>query len=174
GTRGAVALPRRSPSVRIGERDAAAGMACARRLRAPCPDARKKPSTTHDHPRPGGPARKRERAEPITGDASTNREAIFDAAPDVATHSDASSGPDRPDPHARQPHRDSRRFPGTHDLGASAEGVRALHPGMTERLRPASAPMAFLSDVHGNLRALDAVLSELARAAITDIYVAGD
>jgi len=34
--------------------------------------------------------------------------------------------------------------------------------------------MAFLSDVHGNLRALDAVLSELARAAITDIYVAGD
>lgn len=44
----------------------------------------------------------------------------------------------------------------------------------TERLRPASAPMAFLSDVHGNLRALDAVLAELARSAVTDIYVAGD
>lgn len=34
--------------------------------------------------------------------------------------------------------------------------------------------MAFLSDVHGNLRALEAVLAELAGAAITDIYVAGD
>jgi predicted phosphodiesterase len=34
--------------------------------------------------------------------------------------------------------------------------------------------MAFLSDVHGNLIALDAVLDELRRSAITDIYVAGD
>jgi predicted phosphodiesterase len=34
--------------------------------------------------------------------------------------------------------------------------------------------MAFLSDVHGNVVALDAVLDELRRSAITDIYVAGD
>lgn len=47
-------------------------------------------------------------------------------------------------------------------------------PPMPERLRPASAPMAFLSDVHGNLRALDAVLAELSRAGVNDIYVAGD
>jgi predicted phosphodiesterase len=40
--------------------------------------------------------------------------------------------------------------------------------------RPASQAMAFLSDVHGNLRALDAVLSELERSGIADIFVAGD
>jgi predicted phosphodiesterase len=40
--------------------------------------------------------------------------------------------------------------------------------------KPASEPMAFLADVHGNLPALEAVLSELQRAAITDIFVAGD
>jgi predicted phosphodiesterase len=34
--------------------------------------------------------------------------------------------------------------------------------------------MAFLSDVHGNLGALEAVLAELRQRAITDIYVAGD
>lgn len=34
--------------------------------------------------------------------------------------------------------------------------------------------MAFFSDIHGNLRALDAVLDELSRRAIKDIYVAGD
>lgn len=34
--------------------------------------------------------------------------------------------------------------------------------------------MAFLSDVHGNLRALDAVLDELSRQGVKDIYVAGD
>lgn len=34
--------------------------------------------------------------------------------------------------------------------------------------------MAFFSDVHGNLRALDAVLDELARRGIKEIYVAGD
>lgn len=39
---------------------------------------------------------------------------------------------------------------------------------------PASSPLAFLSDIHGNLRALDAVLAELARQAVTDIFVAGD
>jgi predicted phosphodiesterase len=34
--------------------------------------------------------------------------------------------------------------------------------------------MAFISDLHGNLPALNAVLSELHRRAITDIFVAGD
>jgi predicted phosphodiesterase len=41
-------------------------------------------------------------------------------------------------------------------------------------LKPASRSLAFLSDVHGNLPALDAVLSELGRRAITDIFIAGD
>lgn len=39
---------------------------------------------------------------------------------------------------------------------------------------PASAPIAFLSDIHGNLVALDAVLAELARLGVKDVYVAGD
>jgi predicted phosphodiesterase len=39
---------------------------------------------------------------------------------------------------------------------------------------PAAAPMAFLSDLHGNLRALQAVLAELDRRAITDVLIAGD
>lgn len=34
--------------------------------------------------------------------------------------------------------------------------------------------MAFLSDVHGNLPALEAVLADVARRAIVDIFVAGD
>jgi predicted phosphodiesterase len=34
--------------------------------------------------------------------------------------------------------------------------------------------MAFLSDVHGNLTALDAVLSELERRGIKDVYALGD
>jgi predicted phosphodiesterase len=34
--------------------------------------------------------------------------------------------------------------------------------------------MAFLSDIHGNLEALDAVLGELARYDVGQIYVAGD
>lgn len=34
--------------------------------------------------------------------------------------------------------------------------------------------MAFLSDVHGNLPALDAVLEELSRRMIQDVFVAGD
>ncbi|MCA9580975.1 MAG: metallophosphoesterase family protein [Myxococcales bacterium] len=37
-----------------------------------------------------------------------------------------------------------------------------------------SAPLAFLSDVHGNLPALEAVLAELARLEVQEIYVAGD
>src|SRR6478672_6527998 len=40
--------------------------------------------------------------------------------------------------------------------------------------KPASSPMAFLSDVHGNLPALEAVLADLKRLTITDIFVAGD
>ena len=45
---------------------------------------------------------------------------------------------------------------------------------MTTQIGPASAPMAFLSDIHGNLEALEAVLTELAQRAVVDIYVAGD
>ena len=37
-----------------------------------------------------------------------------------------------------------------------------------------SQQMAFLSDIRGNLPALEAVLAEVARRAITEIYVAGD
>jgi predicted phosphodiesterase len=37
-----------------------------------------------------------------------------------------------------------------------------------------SAPVALLSDVHGNLRALDAVLDELSRREIERVIVAGD
>jgi putative phosphoesterase len=39
---------------------------------------------------------------------------------------------------------------------------------------PASVAMGFLSDVHGNLRALDAVLEELDRRDVREVYVAGD
>jgi predicted phosphodiesterase len=39
---------------------------------------------------------------------------------------------------------------------------------------PASAPLAFLSDIHGNLEALEAVLAELRRRVIDRVYVAGD
>lgn len=39
---------------------------------------------------------------------------------------------------------------------------------------PESGPIAFLSDVHGNLNALEAVLSELSRQDVKRIYVAGD
>jgi len=39
---------------------------------------------------------------------------------------------------------------------------------------PAAHPMAFLSDVHGNLAALEAVLEELDRRGVTRIFVAGD
>ncbi|MEQ8454281.1 MAG: metallophosphoesterase family protein [Sandaracinaceae bacterium] len=42
------------------------------------------------------------------------------------------------------------------------------------KLIPANAPMAFLSDVHGNLPALEAVLAELERRMISSIFVAGD
>lgn len=38
----------------------------------------------------------------------------------------------------------------------------------------ATGSIAVLADVHGNLRALDAVLAELARREIKEIYVAGD
>ncbi len=39
---------------------------------------------------------------------------------------------------------------------------------------PESSPIAFLSDVHGNLTALEAVLAELDRLGVKRIYVAGD
>ncbi|HEX7481421.1 MAG TPA: metallophosphoesterase family protein [Polyangiales bacterium] len=43
-----------------------------------------------------------------------------------------------------------------------------------QRMAPVSQPLAFLSDVHGNLPALEAVLSDLARRAVVDVFVAGD
>ena len=42
------------------------------------------------------------------------------------------------------------------------------------RAKPASEPMGFISDVHGNLEALDAVLAELKRHLVRDLFVAGD
>jgi len=39
---------------------------------------------------------------------------------------------------------------------------------------PASGPIAFLSDLHGNLGALESVLGELDRLGVKRIYVAGD
>lgn len=42
------------------------------------------------------------------------------------------------------------------------------------RIGPASLPMAVLSDIHGNLDALEAVLAELARRAVVDIFALGD
>lgn len=43
-----------------------------------------------------------------------------------------------------------------------------------KKLQPASRPIAFLSDIEGNLRALDAVLKEIASYDVEQIYVAGD
>ena len=39
---------------------------------------------------------------------------------------------------------------------------------------PAAGPIAFLSDVHGNLTALEVVLAELERIDVKRVYVAGD
>jgi predicted phosphodiesterase len=39
---------------------------------------------------------------------------------------------------------------------------------------PAAGPIAFLSDVHGNLTALEVVLAELERLDVKRVYVAGD
>ena len=39
---------------------------------------------------------------------------------------------------------------------------------------PAAGPIGFLSDVHGNLTALDVVLAELERLGVKRLYVAGD
>jgi len=39
---------------------------------------------------------------------------------------------------------------------------------------PAAGPLAFLSDLHGNLAALDVVLAELERLEVKRLYVAGD
>lgn len=43
-----------------------------------------------------------------------------------------------------------------------------------ERPKIATRPMAFLSDIHGQLDALDAVLGELREAGIEEVLVAGD
>lgn len=45
---------------------------------------------------------------------------------------------------------------------------------MIHRIGPASAPMGFISDIHGNLDALNVVLSELAQQGVVDLYAAGD
>ncbi len=45
---------------------------------------------------------------------------------------------------------------------------------MVDRLPFATAPMAFVSDVHGNLPALEAVLSELDRQGVEQLFAAGD
>jgi hypothetical protein len=42
------------------------------------------------------------------------------------------------------------------------------------RHTPAAEPMAFLSDVHGNLPALEAVLDELNRRLVRNVFVLGD
>jgi predicted phosphodiesterase len=44
----------------------------------------------------------------------------------------------------------------------------------TLRSEPVSEPIGLLSDVHGNLEALEAVLAELGRRAVVKLYVAGD
>lgn len=41
-------------------------------------------------------------------------------------------------------------------------------------IAPQTKPMAFLSDIHGNLPALDAVLANLELRGVKDIFVAGD
>lgn len=43
-----------------------------------------------------------------------------------------------------------------------------------QKTPPATGSIAVLADVHGNLRALNAVLEDLARRDIREIYVAGD
>lgn len=45
---------------------------------------------------------------------------------------------------------------------------------MNTRIGPASAPMGFISDIHGNLHALEAVLREYAQLGVVDLFVAGD
>ena len=47
-------------------------------------------------------------------------------------------------------------------------------PDKPSRPAPASEPMGFLSDVHGNLPALEAVLEELKRRGVRDVFIAGD
>lgn len=47
-------------------------------------------------------------------------------------------------------------------------------PDKPSRPAPASEPMGFLSDVHGNLPALEAVLAELKRRGVRDVFIAGD
>lgn len=44
----------------------------------------------------------------------------------------------------------------------------------SSRIGPAGLPLAVISDIHGNLEALEAVLSELARRAVVDVFALGD
>ncbi len=46
-------------------------------------------------------------------------------------------------------------------------------PSISPR-KPANAPVAFLSDIHGHLEALDAVLDEAQRRGVKTFYAAGD
>lgn len=45
---------------------------------------------------------------------------------------------------------------------------------MQEKLTPAASALGFVSDVHGNIEALEAVLAELARRDVSMIFACGD
>jgi predicted phosphodiesterase len=47
-------------------------------------------------------------------------------------------------------------------------------PALDPRRTPISGPVAFISDIHGNLDALNAVLEETQRRGASRVYVAGD
>ena len=52
--------------------------------------------------------------------------------------------------------------------------VGVLTVCMAEKLTPAATALGFVSDVHGNLEALEAVLAELARQDVSMIFACGD
>jgi predicted phosphodiesterase len=49
-----------------------------------------------------------------------------------------------------------------------------MSPAVVKPVAPQSSPMAFMSDIHGNLRALEAVLAELDREGVHTIFALGD
>jgi predicted phosphodiesterase len=57
-------------------------------------------------------------------------------------------------------------------VGRGGAILRAMNPAPPAA--PASRPIAVLSDVHGNLEALEAVLRELGRRGVTELIVLGD
>jgi predicted phosphodiesterase len=59
-------------------------------------------------------------------------------------------------------------FAGDSGYGSGVPATTRIGPG------PASAPIACVADIHGNLPALEAVLAELSRRAVSDLFVAGD